>query len=307
MDSILKKMINEIESISDSITIGFPDGNEPRIIETIKLLGKIKNVKTMIIDNKLIESYDQKIIIDTFANARIGKKETLADFQKWSTIPNYFAMALLKMNKIDCIVGGATTPTADLIRPALQIIGTNRKILTSYFWMNKGKNNYFLGDCAIIPEPNKDELVSIAQQVSKSVTQLFDIEAFIAMLSFSTNGSGGNKDQSVINVRGASEELKADNYKVLGETQFDAAFDYKTRTYKWKQDLPEQPNVYIFPNLSAGNIGYKIMKLTGGYEAIGPIVIGLNKPVNDLSRGADVDEIYTLSLITINMAIKERK
>lgn len=307
MNKLLQKMIDEIAKASHPITIGFPDGDDPRIIDAIKRLQNHKNIRPVLINNKLMASYDRKIIIDAFISARQGKKETISDFEKWSTIPNYFAMALLRMNKLDCVIGGATTSTADLIRPALQVVGAKVPSLTSYFWMHNDELNYFMGDCAIIPEPTESELVAIGSQISNSVLSLFNINPFIAMLSFSTNGSGGDKNQSVNNVRNASKELQAQNYQVLGETQFDAAFDDKTRAYKWKNSNFKQPNVYIFPDLNAGNIGYKIMKLTGNYEAVGPIVIGLNKPVNDLSRGADVHEIYTLALVTINMALKERQ
>lgn len=306
MNKMLLTMIQQIENSSKPIKIGFPDGNDQRIVAAVEKLKAVKNIDPIIIDREFINQRLKSELMTTFSAAREGKKETIHDFEAWSHIPNYVAMALLKNGDIDCVVGGATTPTADLLRPALQIIGSKDQLITSYFWMLKNNEHYFLGDCAIIPEPNHEQLVTIAQQISLNVKQLFNIDPYIAMLSFSTNGSGGNSNASLLNVRQASEILKTHGFKVLGETQFDAAFDLKTQKYKWPQlNMTQRPNVYVFPNLNAGNIGYKIMKLTGDFEAIGPIITGLNKPVNDLSRGADTQEIFNLSIITANMVLKQ--
>ncbi|XP_023212945.1 uncharacterized protein LOC111615737 [Centruroides sculpturatus] len=196
-------------------------------------------------------------------------------------------MSLVRLGELDCVVGGATVPTAELLRPALQIVGTRR-------------------DAAIVPEPNQAELVEIGQSVAAGVKSLFGIDPYLALLSFSTNGSGGQKLPSVLKVRQAAEELTGQGYRVLGETQFDAAYDAQTRLYKWNRSLIHAPNVYIFPNLDAANIGYKIMKLTGNYQAIGPIIVGLNRPVNDLSRGCDWREVYHLSLISLAMSISPK-
>lgn len=307
MQNYINKLVNNINSNESTIKIGFPDGTDTRILEAIKKLERFNNVKSIIIDEAYIENYaDKQKILDIFKKKR-QDKNTLEDFEKWLKIPNYFAMGLLELNEIDCIVGGATTATSDLLRPALQIIKAKEKIITSFMWMKKNEENYFFGDCAIIPTPEKNDLYSMSSLIAKGVKNIFDINPYIAMLSFSTNGSGGNKNESVNNVREISERLKNEGYKILGETQFDAAFDYQTRKQKWKEDLKEQPNVYIFPDLNSANIGYKIMKLTGGYEAIGPIIVGLNKPVNDLSRGCNSEEIFILALITINIYLASKK
>lgn len=307
MQLILNKMIEQIALSPQPLRIGFPDGNDQRILAVIAKLKQLKNVEPIIINEKIMQQYNQKDIIEQFKLARANKKETIADFEKWVKIPNYFAMALLKKGDLDCVVGGAVSTTAELLRPAIQVVGTKGSTMTSFFWMSKNDKNYFLGDCAVVIEPNNEQMVTIGEQIAQSVSHLFNVKPFIAMLSFSTNGSGDPKNESVQKMQQASIALTKKGFNVLGETQFDAAFDAQTRQFKWKKSIAEQPNVYIFPNLNAGNIGYKIMKLTGNYEAIGPIVVGLNKPVNDLSRGANVDEIYNLSIITLKMALGERK
>ncbi len=307
-NTIIKKLKKQIVNTKKTIRIGFPDGKDERIVKASKQLTKdFTNVETIIIDQDFIKNHSNKDkIFETFTKARQGKN-TEEQLKEWMTIPNYFAMGMLELGEIDCIVGGATTPTADLLRPALQIVKAESRTITSFFWMSKGGENYFLGDPAIIPNPSSDDLITIAKLISNGVESFFDIEPFIAMLSFSTNGSGGNKEEMVNKVRNASNQLAKEDYNVLGETQFDAAWDLKTRNSKWKKEIAERPNIYIFPDLNSGNIGYKIMKLTGNYDANGPIIVGLNKPINDLSRGCDAKEVYTLSLITINMFIGKDK
>ena len=300
---ILDQMIKNIEEHNKIIKIGLPDGNEERILQAKEKLNNIKNIEVLIISDEYIKQYEnKKKILEIFKEKR-GDKNTIEELEKWLEIPNYFAMALLEIGEIDCIVGGATTPTSDLLRPALQIVKPKENLITSFMWMAKDEDNYFVGDCAIIPEPKKEDIPVMGKLIANEVKNIFNIDPYIAMLSFSTNGSGGTKVESVNNMKEASDILFNLGYKVLGETQFDAAFDYETRKLKWKSDIKESPNVYIFPDLNSGNIGYKIWKLTGDFKAIGPIIVGLNKPVNDLSRGCDVEEIYILSIITMNMAI----
>lgn len=307
MNIILKKMINELKK-SDGIKLGFPDGKEKRIIEAAKQL-KNYNIEPIIIDKDFIKNFKHKEkILKIFQEKRNGKND-IETLRSWVEIPNYFVMGLLELKEVDCVVGGATTSTSDLLRPALQIIKSNDKIISSYFWMFKknSEENYFLGDCAINPYPNASELEIIAIQIAKNTSKIFEINPNIAMLSFSTNGSASPKFETVFNVIEATKKLKEKKYKVLGETQFDAAFDYSIRSIKWKEENLEQPNIYVFPTLDAGNIGYKIMKHVGNYYAIGPLLVGLKKNVNDLSRGCSVEEIINTSIITAYSTLREVK
>lgn len=217
---------------------------------------------------------------------------------------NYFGTMLVKMGKADCLLGGATYSTADTVRPALQLIKTKpgSKIVSSCFILYRQSDNgtemYAMGDCAINLNPTEDELVEIVSETARTAKTFF-IDPKVALLSYSTLGSG--KGESVDKVRNAANKLKSMNldFPVDGELQFDSAFSPTVA----KTKAPESPvagnaNVFIFPNINSGNIGYKIAQRLGGFEAFGPILQGLNAPINDLSRGCNADEVYKMSIIT---------
>lgn len=220
---------------------------------------------------------------------------------------NYFGTMLVKMGKADCLLGGATYSTADTVRPALQIIKTKpgSKIVSSCFILHrntdKGEETYALADCAINLYPKEDELVEIAVQTA-ATAKVFSIDPKVAMLSYSTMGSG--KGETVDKVRNAAEKLKAMNldFPVDGEFQFDAAFVPEVGKLKApNSSVAGKANTFIFPDINAGNIGYKIAQRLGGFEAYGPILQGLNAPINDLSRGCNADEVYMMSIITASL------
>jgi len=219
----------------------------------------------------------------------------------------YFATLMVHNGEADGMVSGAIHTTADTLRPALQIIKTSPKIsiISSCFLIitnqtSLGENGIFVfADCAINPEPNAEELASIAASTASTAKSLLDIEPKIAMLSFSTKGSA--KHPLVDKVVKATEILKTRNPDLLvdGELQLDAAIIKEVAELK----APDSPvagkaNILIFPDLQAGNIGYKLVQRLANAEAIGPISQGLKKPINDLSRGCSVDDIVNLIAIT---------
>jgi phosphate acetyltransferase len=225
--------------------------------------------------------------------------------------PNFLASLIVKSGEANGEICGIDYTTKDTLKPALQIIKTapGAKLVTSAMILEKGDEKYVCGDCAINIYPNSEELANITKMISMFAkhTAGFD-EVRTAMLSYSTVGSGAG--ESVDKVRGAYELVKNDseliknNIHVFGEMQFDAAFVDKVMIKKakgitWKNTA----NTFIFPNIDAGNIGYKIAQRMGGYEAIGPVLIGLALPVNDLSRGASKDDVVGLSYITGNQAL----
>ncbi|MEG0777365.1 MAG: phosphate acetyltransferase [Oscillospiraceae bacterium] len=220
---------------------------------------------------------------------------------------NYFGTMYVKMGFADGLLGGATYSTADTVRPALQIIKTKpgNKIVSSCFILSRetasGTEKYAMADCAINIAPQEDDLVEIATETARTA-RYFGIDPKVAMLSYSSKGSG--KGESVDMMRNAAEKVKALNpdFEVDGELQFDAAFAPEVAATKAKDSkVAGHANTFVFPDINAGNIGYKIAQRLGGFDAYGPILQGLNAPINDLSRGCNADEVYTMAIITLGL------
>ena len=222
---------------------------------------------------------------------------------------NYFGTMLVKMGIADALLGGATYSTADTVRPALQLIKTKpeNNIVSSCFILVRpsatGENEVLaMADCAINIEPNEDELVEIAGEAAECA-KIFGVDPQIAFLSYSTHGSG--KGDAVDKMRNAAEKTRA-KYPELpidGELQFDAAVSPRVaRTKCPESKVAGHANTFIFPDINAGNIGYKIAQRLGGFDAYGPIMLGLNAPINDLSRGCNASEVYSMAIITAALA-----
>lgn len=226
------------------------------------------------------------------------------------TKANYFGTMLVKMGKADALLGGATYSTADTVRPALQIVKCKpgNSIVSSCFILNRAGANgtderYAMGDCAINLDPTAQQLVEITAETA-ACAKLFGIQPRVALLSFSSYGSG--KGPGVEKMQQASAALKAMDldYPVDGELQFDAAFVPEVGKLKAPESkVAGQANTFIFPDINAGNIGYKIAQRLGGFEAFGPILMGLNAPINDLSRGCNAEEVYKMAIITTAASI----
>ena len=213
---------------------------------------------------------------------------------------NYFGTMLVKMGKADCLLGGATYSTADTVRPALQLIKCKPgiKSVSSCFIMVRGNEKLAMGDCAINIDPSEDEIVESTVETAHTA-EIFGIDPKVALLSYSTKGSG--KGETVDKMRNATLRVQEAHpeLKVDGELQFDAAVAPEVGKLKAPNStVAGEANVFIFPNINAGNIGYKIAQRLGGFAAYGPILQGLNAPINDLSRGCDAEEVYKMSLIT---------
>ena len=216
------------------------------------------------------------------------------------THSNYFGTMLVKMGKADCLLGGATYSTADTVRPALQLIKCKPgiKSVSSCFILMRGDECLAMGDCAINIDPSEDEIVESTLETAHTA-EIFGIDPRVALLSYSTFGSG--KGETVDKMRNATARVKelAPDLKVDGELQFDAAVAPEVGQLKAPgSKVAGYANTFIFPNINAGNIGYKIAQRLGGYEAYGPILQGLNAPINVLSRGCNAEEVYKMALIT---------
>lgn len=251
------------------------------------------------------EAKDIDEMAQTFFERRKGKI-TLEDAKALLLKDvNYFGTILVYMKKADGLVSGAAHATSDTVRPALQIIKMKEgyKKTSGVFVMVKGSERYIFADCAINIAPDSNDIAETAI-LSNMTAKSFGVDPKIALLSFSTKGSAkSDETEKVINALEIVKERDA-SIAVDGELQFDAAFVPTVAEKKAKgSDIAGHANVFIFPSLEAGNIGYKIAQRLGGYDAIGPILQGLNSPVNDLSRGCNSDDVYKLALITAKQAI----
>jgi phosphate acetyltransferase len=310
-------------------TIVFTEGTDPRILEaSARLLsgtflkplligkeseiyaaaeeagGNIRGAET--IDPETYPEMDA--MVAKMVELRKGKmtEDQCRDALKRS---NYFGTMLVAMGKADCLLGGATYSTADTVRPALQLVKTKpgNKIVSSCFIMVRerasGDNEVLaMADCAINIDPTEDDLVEIATETVQC-GRVFGIDPKVAFLSYSTKGSG--KGETVDKMRNACEKAKLamPNVPVDGEMQFDAAASpVVARTKHLDGGVGGHANVFIFPDINAGNIGYKIAQRLGGFDAYGPILLGLNAPINDLSRGCNGQEVYSMAIITASLA-----
>ena len=248
-------------------------------------------------------------MVDLFCELRKKKGVTPEQAKKTLSQANYFGTMLVKMGEAHALLGGATYSTADTVRPALQLIKTKpgNSIVSSCFILVRpsatGENEVLaMGDCAINIKPTEDELVEIAGETAECA-KLFGIDPKVAFLSYSTFGSGEGED--VDKMRNAAEKatVKYPDLPIVGELQFDAAVSPRVaRTKCPGNDIAGHANTFIFPDISAGNISYKIAQRLGNFDAYGPILLGLNAPINDLSRGCNASEVYSMAIVTAALA-----
>ncbi|MGO2040305.1 MAG: phosphate acetyltransferase [Staphylococcus equorum] len=308
-----------------NVRIVLPEGEDERVLTaatqlqnteyvTPVVLGNEANVKTLANDKGLditnIEIIDPETselkqeLVTAFVERRKGKA-TEEQAQEMLKNVNYFGTMLVYTGKAEGLVSGAAHSTGDTVRPALQIIKTKPGVskTSGVFFMIKGEEQYIFGDCAINPTLEAQDLAEIAVESAKTAKS-FDMTPRVAMLSFSTKGSAKSDDvEKVANaVNLAQEKIETDNIEdvvVDGEFQFDAAIVPEVAKKKAPDaKIQGNANVFIFPSLEAGNIGYKIAQRLGGFDAVGPVLQGLNSPVNDLSRGCSTEDVYNLSIIT---------
>lgn len=253
------------------------------------------------VDIEKSDKFDE--LCEAFVERRKGKVVP-EDAKKILLTPNYFGTMMVYKGYADGLVSGAVGTTADTVRPALQIIKTvpGMSKTSGAFFMLRDDEMYLMADCAINIDPNSDDLAEIAVASDKTAKQ-FGMDPKIAMLSFSTKGSASHElVDKVANATAKALEMNPD-LDLDGELQFDAAFVPSVGEKKAPgSKVAGHANVFVFPSLEAGNIGYKIGQRFGGFEAIGPVLQGLNSPVNDLSRGCNEDEVVSLAKVTAAQA-----
>ena len=305
--------------------IVFPEGNDRRILraairlndegdikpivlgdeEELKALAEKEGVKLGNLEILNPETYAGKDeMVKAFVERRKGKvnEEQAAEILKDH---NYFGTMLVYMEKAKGLVSGAAHTTADTVRPALQIIKTKPgyKRCSGAFIMIRNEELYLMADCAINTDLDAEGLAEVAV-VSNETAKQFGIDPKVAMLSFSTHGSASHERVTMVAEAAKMAAERNPEMAIDGELQFDAAFVESVAKKKAPgSEVAGHANVFVFPNIEAGNIGYKIAQRFGGFEAIGPILQGLNAPVNDLSRGCVEDEVYSLAIITAAQAV----
>jgi len=281
-------------------------GNEERIFESAEECGfNIRGAE--IIDPDKYDKMDE--MIEAFCELRKKKGVTPEQAKKTLSQANYFGTMLVKMGVADALLGGATYSTADTVRPALQLIKTKpgNNIVSSVFILVRpsatGENEVIaMADCAINIKPTEDELVEIAGEAAECA-RIFGVDPQVAFLSYSTLGSGAGEDVDKMRNAAMKAKAKYPELPIEGELQFDAAVSPRVaRTKCPESKVAGHANTFIFPDINAGNIGYKIAQRMGNFDAYGPILLGLNAPVNDLSRGCNASEVYSMAIITAALA-----
>ena len=331
---MFQAMIETLKKHQRSIV--FTEGHDPRILEATArlvadgflrpiLVGNVEVVKANaakggfnidgveILDPATYPEMDA--MVAKMVELRKGKMSE-EECRKALFSGNYFGTMLVKMGYADSLLGGATYSTADTVRPALQIVKTRKgaHLVSSCFILARGDEKIAMGDCAINLgyedrlDKDGNVVLSAAQQLAEvaietaNTAKVFGIDPKVAMLSFSTNGSGKGGTVKLSHDATAVAKEMAPDLLIDGEMQFDAAVAPEVGQLKFPgSKVAGYANTFIFPTIEAGNIGYKIAQRLGGFEAYGPILQGLAAPINDLSRGCNADEVYKMAIITAAM------
>ncbi len=303
------------------IEIVFTEGTDVRILGAARKLKQEGLVKPVLVGNtQVIQDLAEQTgaslegiriadpyncprfgeMVDLFLEIRAGK-HSREEAEVLLRKPNYFGTMLVKMGIGRGLVGGALYSTADTVRPALQIIKTKPGVskVASMFLMTRGEEKLIFGDCAINVNPSAPDLADIAIECANSAPFFGISDPKVAMLSFSTKGSAKAPEVEKVSEAVEIAKAKSPHLAIDGELQFDAAISTQVGMRKAPDsDVAGRANIVIFPTLDAGNIGYKIAQRLGGFEAIGPVLIGLKQPINDLSRGCTEEDVYKLAMIT---------
>lgn len=323
--TLIDELKNDIKD--QDLSIVFPEATDPRVLGAAVRLQEEGIVEPVLIGSKAdlqalanekgwsiagMKAYDpanyadKAEMVERFVDRRKGKVST-EEAEEILLDVNYFGSMLVYMDKVDGMVSGAVHSTSDTVRPALQIVKTrpDLSLVSGSFIMYKEVGErYYYADAGLNPKPTAEELADIAVE-SARMAEAFGIQpAKVAMLSYSTYGSAGGEDVEKVQRATRLAQEKAPQVAIDGELQFDAAIVPSVAASKAPDsEVAGQANVFIFPDLSSGNIAYKITQRLGGFNALGPLLQGMGKPINDLSRGCSEDDVYEVAIVTAKMAM----
>lgn len=307
-------------------TIVLPESHDDRVLKAAEILVKNGTASVITLGNeeeirnraagldadltgvRIIDFHKSEKLSDfanIFYNLRKHKGITIEDARETMKRDLFFGAMMVREGMADGFVAGSTASTADVMRAGIQCVGMpeGNSIVSSFFIMIFPDNVYSFGDCAVVPNPDANQLADIAISTADNHRKLIGEEPYVAMLSFSTKGSAKHELADKVIEAAELVKTKRPDIKVDGELQFDAAIIESIGKKKAPgSDVAGKANVLVFPDLQAGNIGYKIAQRLGGAEAVGPVVQGLKKPLFDLSRGCSVDDIANTAAIAALMA-----
>lgn len=305
--------MNTVENIrqqarSRQKTIVLPEYDDARVVEAARIIEKEGLAKVLLLTKDKVDPKEKERYIEQFYQMHMAKDMDLETVKKlFEEDTLYYAAMMTREGKVDGLVAGASHTTPDMARASIRCIGVDDRItiVSSCFIMEVpnspyGDNGTFIfADCGIIPEPNSRQLACIALAASDLANKVLKLTPRIAFLSYSTKGSAKTRSQEKIAEALANLKEMAPNLLADGELQVDAAIVPEVAQIKYPTSpLGGRANILIFPNLEAGNIGYKLVQRLGNARAVGPLFLGLNKPASDLSRGCIVDDVVDCVAVT---------
>ena len=336
--NLLEKCIVKLTNEEQKIKIAFVEGNSSRVIKAAKQLdsknilepilifksnqefedkkeelGKSSlwssnedGIKHFILENESAKLEELAKQYETIRKGKESYEKSLSNMSK----PEFVAAMLINSGDVDGAIGGVHLPTSKILVAAFKAIGAKEgvKTVSSVMLMAKGEEIYLFGDISVNPDPDPIALADIAQNANEFAIAL-DMPEKVAFLSFSTSGSATTlQTKKMIAATKEFNSRKCSKYPAIGEVQFDAAFDLgvKKQKYQNENDFDGTASVFIFPDLNSGNIGYKIAQRMGGWSTMGPIITGLKKPYNDLSRGSTTENVIDSAIITAVQALKAK-